>query len=186
MANRMLFSRSISLLGLSCLLALAFAAAPAQAKPMKPRPECGVRITGTIWGSFTGSSWAGHALVQIGENEPMRATMVDVATQAPEFHADGTFSGAEIITFTLEDEEDSFQVVGAYVAYPGVTPNLFTYRMKGPGRIENPTGIFKEMNMTGWVTICGPFVFPFDDAGPLPNPAWIAQIYGKVRLNKAR
>lgn len=185
MASRMLFSRSISLLGLSCLLGFVLAPAPVEAKSCKPRPECSVRITGTIWGSFTGSSWAGHALVQLGDDEPMLAAMVDVATQEPAFRDDGSFYGAEIITFTF-NEEDSFQVVGAYNAYPGATPNLFTYVMKGPGKIENPTGVFKEANLTGSVTICGPFVFPFGEEGLLPGPAWIAQVKGKVRLKAAK
>ena len=136
-------------------------------------------VSGTIYGSFDygfegKGAWVGHAILAIGGNPPVKATIVDRNNSIART-PDGAISGTETITFSLPDGS-SFDVRAKFTGIPASTPGL--YRLDETGTIANGTGAYDRVS--GQVVVQGPFLFP-DPATTPGAPPWIAEIHGVIQ-----
>jgi hypothetical protein len=128
-------------------------------------------------------AWFGKMLIKIGDQAVKPATFIDVSPGPPTVNADGSLSGTETITVTLDNEPGSFEIACTFEAYPERTPGMYT--LHEIGKITKGTGIY--VGMLGSVVIKGPFMTPDPSVNPLAvdpafPPLWIAQLHGRFTI----
>lgn len=160
----------------AAVLALVFALPSSVGQVLKGSKALPISATicATYDPAFEGvGAWVGFALVQIGNADPVEATVVD-RNMSHGLKNNMAIYGTEVITFTFAD--GSFELVGRYEGSKASTPGLYT--LHEVGTISNGTGRYARMS--GHASVEGPFLFPF--LGIVNGPApWMAELHGVMQ-----
>jgi hypothetical protein len=134
-------------------------------------------LSGTIYGAFSyeQEAWVGHAILQFNDGDPLKATFIDRNTSLG-MRKNGAIDGTETITLEFSDGSGTFEILGQFSGTPGSTPSL--YMLHETGTIANGTGRYR--NLSGHVSLQGPFLFPNPEVTP-GAPPWIAEIHGSTK-----
>jgi hypothetical protein len=148
--------------------------APGPAAVVRAQQNC-TSIAGTIYGHLEADipAWVGSALVSFGRGAAQRATFVTtpLGMDFDRFAAGKTFRGRERNTFTFEDGA-TFSIEGPFVGLPLSTPGLYTLNESA----EITEGSGRLADVSGHVSVHGPFIWPLLD----PRPLWIAEMHGSI------
>jgi hypothetical protein len=151
---------------------------------LRSKPEASgraqtVEISATIYGKFDYNfegvgAWVGNALIRLGDRPAAVATFADRNTSFSQ-RPNGAIYGTETISLRFADGSGTLDIVARFEGIPGSTPGLYT--LHEIGVIANGTGAYSEV--TGYVTVQGPFLFP-DPMVTAGAPPWIAEIHGAI------